>query len=315
MRTSVDVERSDSRSVQALRRSISLARRSVPPIVTFILIVSIWELTARQGWVSELILPPPSAVFVSFLELTFGGLIWIHLWLTLYESVVGFALGSALGFAIAVVSGLSPFVRKIVYPYTVALQVTPRVAIAPILIAWLGFGTMPKVVMAATICFFPVLVNTLTGLLRVDEEELEMFRSLGASKRQMFIQLMLPSSLPITFAGLKTGISLALIGAIVGEFVSAREGMGLLIQRFSFQLDMAAAFAVLLMLTLLGLALYGFVAYLERAIIFWTHDQRMAAKTEKKVRKGQTYRKEKKEIAFTSGQVQTEDTNREKTDT
>ena len=161
----------------------------------------------------------------------------------------------------------------------VALQVTPRVAIAPLLFIWLGFGTFPKIVLAATICFFPVFINTLTGLTIIDEDERELFRSLRASKGQEFFRLQLPSAMPVTFAGFKTAISLALIGAIVGEFVSADQGLGLLIQRFSFQLNTPAAYAVLFSLTVLGLLLYGFMELLDRYFIFWNRNERMLKRT------------------------------------
>jgi NitT/TauT family transport system permease protein len=165
--------------------------------------------------------------------------------------------------------------RTIVSPYMISLQVTPRVALAPIFVTWFGFGLMPKIVMAATICFFPVFINTLTGLLTSDRETLELFHSMRANKRQIFTQLTLPNALPVTFAGLKTGLTLALIGAIVGEFVATNVGLGLLIDRFTFRLDMAGAFAVLVVLTITGLFLYGVMAVIDRKVVFWTHDDRL----------------------------------------
>ena len=156
----------------------------------------------------------------------------------------------------------------------------PRVAIAPLLFIWLGFGALPKIVLAATICFFPVLINSLTGLTLVDEEADQLFRSLGATRSQRFFRLALPGALPVIFAGLKTSISLALIGAIVGEFVSAQEGLGLLIQRFSFQLNTSAAYAVLLTLTVIGLVLYGLMELADRWIVYWNRDDRLHHRTE-----------------------------------
>jgi hypothetical protein len=140
---------------------------------------------------------------------------------TLWESVAGFLLGSALGLALAIPSGLWPIMRQMLGPYAVALQVTPRIAIAPLIIAWAGFGYSSKIWIAAIIAFFPVYVNALTGILTVDEDEREMFRSLGASRWQTFVHLMVPGSLPVLFAGLKTAAGLSLVGAVVGEFISA----------------------------------------------------------------------------------------------
>jgi NitT/TauT family transport system permease protein len=232
--------------------------------LTFGAVLAIWALAANRGWISERILPPPGEVAESWWNLLRDGILADNVWVTLWAVFAGFVLGSAGAFLIAVVAANWPTFRQVVWPYMVALQVTPRVAIAPLLFIWLGFGVMPKVVLAATICFFPVLINSLTGLMLVDEGEDELFRSLGATRRQRFFRLSLPGALPVIFAGLKTAISLALIGAIVGEFVSAQKGLGLLIQRFSFQLNTSAAWAVLLTLTAIGLALYALMELIDR---------------------------------------------------
>jgi len=245
----------------------------------FVAVIFIWWLAADQEWVSPRILPAPGAVVSAFWQLVTTGILIDNLGVTVYEVIAGFILGSLGGFLIAVGAALYGPFRQVVTPYMVALQVTPRVAIAPLLFIWLGFGAMPKIVLAATICFFPVFINTLTGLTIIDEDEKELFRSLRASKRQEFFRLQLPSAMPVTFAGLKTAISLALIGAIVGEFVSAEEGLGLLIQRFSFQLNTPAAYAVLFTLTILGLLLYALMEVLDRYIVFWNRNDRMLQRT------------------------------------
>lgn len=245
----------------------------------FAAVIFLWWLAADQEWVSPRILPPPLGVVEAFWKLVTTGILIDNIGVTLWEVVAGFVLGSLGGFLIAVGAALSASFRQVVTPYMVALQVTPRVAIAPLLFIWLGFGATPKIVLAATICFFPVFINTLTGLLIVDDGELELFRSMRAKRRQEFFRLRLPSAMPVIFAGLKTAVSLALIGAIVGEFVSAEEGLGLLIQRFSFQLNTEAAYAVLFTLTLLGLVLYGIMELLDRYFVFWTRDDRMLRRT------------------------------------
>lgn len=256
----------------------------MPPVLLFVAVVVGWDLLVRLEIVSSFILPAPGDVLDSLLGLLPTSLLWRNVGVTMYETVVGFVIGAGLAFVLAVASSLGPYFRKMVYPYMIALQVTPRIAITPVIIAWLGFGPTPKIVIAATICFFPVYINTLTGMLSVDEDALEMFRSLRATKWQTFTQLMLPGALPVTFAGLKTGMTLALIGAIVAEFVSAQDGMGLLIQQFSFQLNMDAAFAVLLMLTLIGLVLFGLMELLDRQLVFWAHEERLTKKSARKRR-------------------------------
>ena len=146
-----------------------------------------------------------------------------------------------------------------IQPYAVTLQVLPMISLAPIIISAFGFGYQSKIVVAALISFFPIFVNTLTGLLMPDPEEEELFRSLGASKAKTFRYVLLPTAAPMIFAGMRIGLTLALAGAIVAEFVSAQRGLGLLVQRFSYQLNMDDAYAVILVLTAIGLVLYAAV--------------------------------------------------------
>ena len=256
-----------------------LARRLWPPLLFLAILIGLWELALAVDYVSESILPHPKDIVVSFYELVQSDFVWDDVAATLWESVAGFALGAVLGLALAIPSGLSPIMRQMLNPYAVALQVTPRIAIAPLIIAWAGFGYSSKIWIAAIIAFFPVYVNALTGILTVDEEAREMFRSLGASRWQTFTHLMVPSSLPIMFAGLKTAAGLALVGAVVGEFISAERGLGVLVQQFSSQLAISDAFAVILMLMFLGLLLYGTMEWLERATVFWLHDARLVARS------------------------------------
>jgi NitT/TauT family transport system permease protein len=260
-----------------------LARRLWPPLLFLVLLVGLWELALAVDYVSESILPHPKDIVVSFYELVIEeSFIWDDVAATLWESVAGFGLGAALGLALAIPSGLSPVMRQMLGPYAVALQVTPRIAIAPLIIAWAGFGYNSKIWIAAIIAFFPVYVNALTGILTVDEDAREMFRSLGASRWQMFTHLMVPGSLPVLFAGLKTAAGLALVGAVVGEFISAERGLGVLVQQFSSQLAIADAFAVILMLMFLGLLLYGAMEWLERTTVFWLHDGRLVARSRRR---------------------------------
>lgn len=259
-----------------------VVRAVAPPLAFLIVVVAIWELALGQGWVDELILPHPQEIVVSFVDLLQSGIVWDDIWATTYETLVGFGLAFVFGFALAIMSGLSNTLREMLRPFAISLQVTPRIAIAPVVIAWVGFGYGSKIVIAALVAFFPIYVNTLTGILTVDEDAREMFRSLGASKRQTFVHLMLPSSMPVMFAGLKTAMSLALIGAVVGEFISAQAGLGVLVQQFSYQLAVDDAFAVILMLTVIGLILYGVMEYLERATVFWLHDNRLVARSRRR---------------------------------
>jgi len=259
-----------------------LARRLWPPLLFLAILVGLWELALAVEYVSESILPHPKDIVVSFWELAGSSFVWDDVGATAWEAVAGFGLGSALGLALAIPSGLSPIMRQMLGPYAVALQVTPRIAIAPLIIAWAGFGYNSKIWIAAIIAFFPVYVNALTGILTVDEDAREMFRSLGASRWQTFMHLMVPGSLPVLFAGLKTAAGLSLVGAVVGEFISAERGLGVLVQQFSSQLAIADAFAVIVMLMFLGLLLYGTMEWLERTTVFWLHDGRLVARSRRR---------------------------------
>lgn len=252
------------------------AMRIINHLLILAVVLGIWELSSRMGWVDSLILPAPTAIAASFWQIAVvDRLMWWHFGVTLYESLVGFVIGSTIGIALAIAAALWEPFRRYSAPYIIGLQVTPRIALAPIVIAWLGFGTLPNIGIAALLCFFPPFLNTLTGLTAVDRDCLEMFRSLQAKKHQVFTQLMLPSAMPVIMAGLKTGMTMALIGAIVGEFISASEGMGVLMQRFTFALNMSGTFAVLLALTLMGLLLFALMEWLDNRIVFWRHDSRM----------------------------------------
>lgn len=242
------------------------------------IVFAVWWWLTDQRVLSPLILPPPLEVAEAWADITAGsGLVWKHVGVTLLEASLGFTLGSAAAAAVAISAALSTRFRTLAYPYIIAFQVTPRIAVAPIIIAALGFGLAPKVAIAATICFFPVLLNMLTGLLSIDPSAEEMFRSIGASRFKTFTKLMLPTSMPFTMAGLQTGVSFALIGVIVAEFISASAGLGFLTKKFSFELNMAASYAVVIWLTIMGLVLFALLKLATRYIVYWESDAGLTA--------------------------------------
>jgi NitT/TauT family transport system permease protein len=254
------------------------ARRVATHLLIFLLLIGAWELASRLGLLDDLTTPRPSDIVQSLVRIyVVQGNVYWHLFVTFVEAMAGFVIGAAAGVALAILAGLIEPFRRYIQPYILVPQVTPRVALTPILIAWLGFGWSPKIAIAALICFFPPFVNTLTGMLTVDEDKREMFRSLGASKAQIFWKLQLPESMPIIMAGLKTAMSLALAGAIVGEFLSANQGMAVLIHRYTSSLNMASSFAILLSLTALGFILFRIAEFADSRIVFWRHDERMEA--------------------------------------
>jgi NitT/TauT family transport system permease protein len=239
------------------------------PAVVLLAAMAVWELLPRLGVVNEIVLPPFSAVITALVELVGSGYFWDSVRITAIETFAGFALGGLVGWLLGTVIGISDVARHAFFPPTVALQMTPTVALAPVLLTWFGFGLTSKIVMAAIVCFFPVLLNSIVGLHQVDQSSRTLMRSLGAGRWEEYRKLLLPASLPILFAGLKFGLTLALVGAIVAEFVGASEGLGVLIKTFNFQLDVAESFACVLVLCIFGLLLWGLMALVERRVVFW----------------------------------------------
>ena len=238
-------------------------------LAVLVLWLGLWEAASRAGLFHEFILPAPSLIADALRRLMTASFFTQHLTVTMWETLAGFALGSGLAFVAGVMLHAFPTVDRVLYPYVIAFQVVPKVALAPIFVTWFGFGLTSKVVMAASISFFPTLVNTIVGLASVEEEALLLFRSLVAHRYQMFFKLALPSALPFVFAGLKTSLTFAFIGAIVGEFVGANHGVGLLVETYNFQLDIPMVFALIVILSLIGLALYAAFEYFDRKIVFW----------------------------------------------
>ncbi|MGH3239234.1 MAG: ABC transporter permease [Spirillospora sp.] len=258
--------------------------RVIAPAALFAVVVLVWDLAHTQGWVSDLILPRPWDVVVATSDLFSDGLVWEHLLATFYETLAGFAAAAVLGIGTALAAGSSRLVRQMVYPYAVTLQVLPMLSIAPILVSAFGFGYTSKIVIAGMIAFFPIFVNALTGLLAPDPDAEELFRSLRVGKKRTFLSLLLPTAAPMIFAGLRIGLTLALAGAVVAEIVSSQKGLGFLVQRYSAQLNQDDAFAVVLVLTVMGLLLYGAIGFADRTIIFWRHTGRLASKTKRRGR-------------------------------
>lgn len=252
--------------------------RILPHLALFLAILAVWELAVRTGLITSIIIPRPSAIMGAIVKLYITeGTIYPHFVITLTEAVTGFLIGAAIAIILAVWSSLSDSFKRYVSPYAVVLNVTPGIALVPIIIAWFGYGMGSKIALAAVICFFPIYVNTLTGLVQRDEDREELFRSVGASRYQVFRKLRVPAALPLMFAGFKIGLTTALIGAVVAEFAQATAGVGVLMSRFSFQLNMAASLATLLSMTVIGLLLFYAMEILDDRIVFWRRDTRMSA--------------------------------------
>lgn len=265
----------DSRAPASARRARRRGRRGSRlvrnglPILAFITLLAIWELVSRTGVVDDLVLPPPTEVASALGSLVQEQFFWDAVKVTVWEAVAGFFIGATSGFLVGTLIGLNEFARRALYPLAVAFQTTPQVALAPLFLVWFGFGLTPRVLFAATTCAFPVLVAVVVGLSTADPDARTLMRSLGASRWQTYRKLSLPSSLPVVFAGIRTAVPLALVGAIVGEFVGGNEGLGVLIVTFNFQLAIASTFAVIVTLAIIGVTLYQLVELLDRRIVYW----------------------------------------------
>lgn len=234
--------------------------------------LAIWELLPRLGLVSTIILPPVTEVWAGLAELVTQDTFPNHLRVTLLEMVLGFLIGTLVGLAMGVALGVWESVKKSVYPLVVAFQSLPKIVLAPLLITWFGYEIESKIAMAVVIAFFPVLINTMVGLESVPDEARQLMRSLKSSRAQVFRKLSLPHAAPFIMAGIKTGLTFAVIGAIVGEFVGSSEGLGYLLHAYGFQLRIDKVFAVIVVLSAIGAILYFAIDWLEKRMIYWRSD-------------------------------------------
>jgi NitT/TauT family transport system permease protein len=227
------------------------------------------ELIVRAFQVPTYIFPAPSKVAVALWRGFASGVYQTNLIHTLLETLLGFLLGSTLAFLLGTAVALNRYIEHFLYPYIVMFQSVPKVALAPLIVVWFGLGLRAQVVNAALVASFPVLVNTIVGLKSADEDRMNLMRSLGASKSQVFWMLRVPNALPFVMAGLDVAMVFALIGAIVAEFVGSQAGLGMLIQSMNFNMDVAGQFSVLLVLSILGLLLNRCIHLIRRRILFW----------------------------------------------
>jgi NitT/TauT family transport system permease protein len=232
-------------------------------------ILAAWAWVSESGLVSRLILPPPGRVFDGVIMLLTAPWFPQHLLTTATEMVAGFLIAAVMAISVAVLLHQIPLARRVAYPYIVTFQVTPMIALAPVFVIWLGFGLESKILIAVTTAFFVILVTTMAGLASVRHNSKLLMRSLVASRRQIFFMLELPSALPYMFAGFKTAATMALIGALVGEFVTAQAGLGRLLTQFSFAIRQDLVFSTVVIVAALGLVMYGVVSLLQRWIVWW----------------------------------------------
>ena len=236
-------------------------------------LIAITEIATRLKWVSPLLLPPPTEVLRVTIEGFAQGIYWRHIASTMIATFGGFGIALVIAFVLAALFVSFPRVEAVMYPFVVALQTLPKIALAPLLVIWLGFGLEAKLILVAIVALFPMLVNTLQGLRIRDRNLSELMLATGASKWQVFRFIRFPGSMPYVFAGINVSIIFALLGTIVAEFVGSADGLGVLMlqQRASF--NVAGVFSILLVLMIIGLTLFAITRLLETKLIFWAKEE------------------------------------------
>ena len=243
--------------------------------------LAIWEFAVLSGLVNAILVPAPTEIgaqlATDIVGIVTGGPMAGHFFTTLSEILVGFALSVVIGVTLGAALSEFPLFRRAVYPYVIALNTAPRIAFAPLFIIWFGFGLGSKVAMVVAIATFPILINTMAGLMASDPDTVKLSRSLGATRMQTFYKIRFRTALPYVFAGLETGIIFAAVGAVVAEFTAGNQGLGYvtLVGQELFQLD--RAFSAIILMMVQGFLLHRLVVYIGRKLVFWQTAREMGS--------------------------------------
>ena len=236
--------------------------RNLPSVVLFLALLVAWQVAVTTLGIREYILPSPLAVVRA---LSGSEIPWLgHVWITTVEIVGAFAVAAVVGVALGIAIAWSSVLASALVPFLVFVNTLPKVAVAPLFLLWLGYGIVPNILIAALIGFFPVVINTAVGLTQVDEELLDLGRVFGAPTWKVFLTIRLPNALPYVLSALKITATAAVVGAVVGEFVASQAGLGMVIVNAQTNLNTPVAFAALVWISLVGLALYGAVGLVAR---------------------------------------------------
>jgi ABC-type nitrate/sulfonate/bicarbonate transport system permease component len=239
----------------------------LPALIFFSIIILVWEAVVGLFQINSQILPAPSAIWFAFLQN--GTLLIPHIGQTLLETIIGLVLAIILGVGVAIVLRLSPFIRKMVYPLLVVSQTIPMIALAPLLLIWFGFSLVPKVIVVALYCFFPITVAFDDGMEKINPQIIKLFQSMGASRLKILYLAELPGALPSFFSGLRIAATYSVTGAIVGEYVGAYQGLGVYMQTAAHSYAIALVFVTIIITAILSLILFLSVSVLERIFIPW----------------------------------------------
>ena len=242
--------------------------------LSFVVLLAVWEALVVWAEVPVYILPPPSMIVASLVEIVGSRLLYQNAAVTLLETVAGFGLSVVFGVGFAVLITESRVCERILYPYFAALQSMPKVAIAPLVVIWFGFGLSSKIVLAALLAFFPMLVNAVEGLRAADPGRLKLMQALDASRWQVLRHVRLPYAMPFFLAGIELAGIYAMLGALVGEFVGAQKGIGYWLMAMNMNVDTSGSFALLVLLALYGVVLQAAIALVRRRALFWAQPKK-----------------------------------------
>ncbi len=244
------------------------------PVLVLAALVGVWELWVQVGGVPKWQLPAPSAIAAELVHSR--ALLWDNGLVTLEEIALGFLAALAAGLTLAALIAYSRILERSIYPIVIASQTIPIIAIAPLLLIWVGYGITPKVIVVALICFYPIAVNTVDGLKAVDPDMVNMMRTLGASRWQVFTKLQIPTSMPFMFSGVKIGISVSVIAAVIGEWVGGSAGLGYLITYSQPLFLTARVFAAIVVLSVMGISLFAIASVVERLMLPWYYTEKQS---------------------------------------
>lgn len=231
--------------------------------------IIIWQLIVLATNAQAYILPTPLSVWRTLVDLLQTGNLWSQLGATLQGTLLGFIVGCAAGVVLGIAAGEFKIVRRIIYPYLVAIQSLPKVALVPVIATWFGFGLSAKVALVVLLVFFPVLVNTFQGMVTADPDKIDLVRSLRGGRWQQLWRVRFFSSMPYMFTGFELGIVYAFLGAVLAEMTGAQNGTGVMMEQFQTNADTEATFALLIVLAVVGLILNTVVRYVHRKVVFW----------------------------------------------
>jgi NitT/TauT family transport system permease protein len=246
--------------------SLKIKKELAEPIIWIAAVLLLWEFVSRTGIVNAFLTPPPSVVFYTMLNTP---ALWYHSNTTLFEVVVGFSSAGVFGIGLAVIVSFSKHIERALYPIVIFFQSVPMSALSPLFIAWVGFGFLPKAMIAFLITFFPILVNAVTGLTIIEPEMLDMMNALHATRWQMYRKIRLPKSLPYIFTAFKIAAPLSVIGAVNAEFFSGNEGLGYLVLEANCRVNIPLLFSSLVCMAAMGIGLFVLVILAERLLMPW----------------------------------------------